>query len=103
MGHGEYPFLSPADQRARIMALCGFLVVLFEGDDVVFPKTSELFALERVDPDTKKQIVQPLQSSGPMWDSDLLGLRTLARSGRLKMFSSQGCHDCPSQSDRALG
>eukprot|EP00933_Yihiella_yeosuensis_P038903 TRINITY_DN3284_c1_g1_i1.p1 TRINITY_DN3284_c1_g1~~TRINITY_DN3284_c1_g1_i1.p1 ORF type:complete len:358 (-),score=37.52 TRINITY_DN3284_c1_g1_i1:360-1433(-) len=84
-------------QKEQILALKGMLLIQFEKDKVVVPRASEWFGQTQ-----KDGVTYPLERSGTFYDDDLMGLKTLQRTGRLKFYMAPREHDKLCNEDRTL-
>lgn len=63
-------------QKERLSSLNGFMLVMFEQDDVVLPPASELFGVWSKKDGSGNRHIEPLESLD-MYKDDWLGLRKL--------------------------
>jgi len=93
--------VEPAQRRpeykARMLALEGLLLIRFTFDEVIKPVASEFLGRET---ESGEQV--PLNATGPLWDEDLIGLRTLIESQRVSFYESAHAHDRLSDDDRRV-
>lgn len=85
-------------QRSRFARLESLTLIKFAQDEIVEPPASAWFAQQVATPEGER--VLPVEETGRFWDEDLLGLRELNASGRVRFALAPGRHDSLTDGDR---